>query len=145
MRGKIEITHAYFVLFFLFPPLCQSTHGCIPTTQPICEYYFKRSSQQMDIFCNLVSNLPLRSSSNMLPFSHFIFPLTDPEQWGGQCDTGRRQSPIDLTYQAAVKGDFSPFLFSNYMNPIRNAQLTNTGHSSKLSEFFSPHNTRNNA
>ncbi|KXJ83123.1 hypothetical protein RP20_CCG008959, partial [Aedes albopictus] len=55
-----------------------------------------------------------------------------PEHWGGQCETGRRQSPIDLTYQAAVKGDFSPFLFSNYMNPIRNAQLTNTGHSVQI-------------
>lgn len=57
-----------------------------------------------------------------------LFP-TDPEHWGGQCDTGRRQSPIDLTHKAAVRGDFSPFLFSNYMNPIRNAQLANTGHS----------------
>lgn len=55
--------------------------------------------------------------------------MKDTEHWGGQCDTGRRQSPIDLTYKAAVKGDFSPFLFNNYMNPIRNAQLTNTGHS----------------
>lgn len=58
--------------------------------------------------------------------------INDPEQWGGQCDTGRRQSPIDLTFQAAVKGDFSPFLFSNYMSPIRNAQLTNTGHSVQI-------------
>ncbi|XP_029733906.2 carbonic anhydrase 1-like [Aedes albopictus] len=58
--------------------------------------------------------------------------INEPEHWGGQCETGRRQSPIDLTYQAAVKGDFSPFLFSNYMNPIRNAQLTNTGHSVQI-------------
>nr|AAL72625.1 carbonic anhydrase [Aedes aegypti] len=58
--------------------------------------------------------------------------INEPERWGGQCETGRRQSPIDLTYQAAVKGDFAPFLFSNYMNPIRNAQLTNTGHSIQI-------------
>ncbi|KAL9694619.1 hypothetical protein quinque_013904 [Culex quinquefasciatus] len=56
----------------------------------------------------------------------------NPEHWGGQCDTGRRQSPIDLTHKAAVRGDFSPFLFSNYMNPIRNAQLANTGHSVQI-------------
>ncbi|XP_058444995.1 carbonic anhydrase 1-like [Malaya genurostris] len=58
--------------------------------------------------------------------------INEPEHWGGQCDTGRRQSPIDLTYKAAVKGDFSPFLFSNYMNPVRNAKLTNTGHSVQI-------------
>uniref|UniRef100_A0A1Q3FHQ9 Carbonic anhydrase n=2 Tax=Culex tarsalis TaxID=7177 RepID=A0A1Q3FHQ9_CULTA len=58
--------------------------------------------------------------------------IKDPEHWGGQCDTGRRQSPIDLTHRAAVRGDFSPFLFSNYMNPIRNAQLANTGHSVQI-------------
>lgn len=58
--------------------------------------------------------------------------VKETEHWGGECDTGRRQSPIDLTYQAAVKGDFTPFLFSNYMNPIRNARLTNTGHSIQI-------------
>ncbi|XP_058834208.1 putative carbonic anhydrase 3 isoform X2 [Topomyia yanbarensis] len=56
----------------------------------------------------------------------------EQEHWGGQCDTGRRQSPIDLAYKAAVKGDFSPFLFSNYMNPVRNAKLANTGHSIQI-------------
>lgn len=58
--------------------------------------------------------------------------INDQEHWGGQCDTGRRQSPIDLTYKAAVKGDYPPFLFSNYMNPIRNAKLTNSGHSVQI-------------
>lgn len=58
--------------------------------------------------------------------------INEHEHWGGQCDSGRRQSPIDLTYKAAVKGDFSPFLFSNYMSPIRNAILTNTGHSVQI-------------
>ncbi|XP_055617826.1 putative carbonic anhydrase 3 [Toxorhynchites rutilus septentrionalis] len=58
--------------------------------------------------------------------------VNETERWGGQCDTGRRQSPIDLTYQAAVKGEFSPFLFNNYMSPIRNAKLTNTGHSVQI-------------
>ncbi|KFB37844.1 AGAP004895-PA-like protein [Anopheles sinensis] len=54
---------------------------------------------------------------------------TQPETWGGQCDNGRRQSPIDLTQAAAVRGEFAPFQFNNYKLPIKQAQLVNTGHS----------------
>uniref|UniRef100_A0AAG5DUH3 Carbonic anhydrase n=1 Tax=Anopheles atroparvus TaxID=41427 RepID=A0AAG5DUH3_ANOAO len=55
--------------------------------------------------------------------------ISEPETWGGQCDNGRRQSPIDLTQAAAVRGEFAPFQFNNYKLPIRQAQLVNTGHS----------------
>lgn len=35
-------------------------------------------------------------------FSDFL----ENENWGGECDTGRRQSPIDLDHDASVKGRF---------------------------------------
>uniref|UniRef100_A0A182MTP2 Carbonic anhydrase n=1 Tax=Anopheles culicifacies TaxID=139723 RepID=A0A182MTP2_9DIPT len=56
----------------------------------------------------------------------------EPESWGGQCDNGRRQSPIDLAQAAAVRGEFAPFFFSNYKLPIKQAKLTNTGHSVQI-------------
>ncbi|XP_049300265.1 carbonic anhydrase isoform X2 [Anopheles funestus] len=59
--------------------------------------------------------------------------MSEPESWGGQCDNGRRQSPIDLAQAAAVRGEFAPFFFSNYKLPIRQAQLANTGHSLQIS------------
>lgn len=51
-----------------------------------------------------------------------------PEHWGGSCDTGRRQSPIDVNYKAAVKGAYPEFVFVNYDQPLRNASLVNNGH-----------------
>ncbi|XP_050077518.1 carbonic anhydrase-like [Anopheles maculipalpis] len=59
--------------------------------------------------------------------------MSEPENWGGQCDNGRRQSPIDLTQTAAVRGEFAPLFFSNYKLPIKQAQLVNTGHSVQIS------------
>ncbi|ETN63333.1 carbonic anhydrase [Anopheles darlingi] len=55
--------------------------------------------------------------------------INEPEAWGGQCDSGRRQSPIALSRAAAVRGEFGPLIFNNYKLPIRQALLTNTGHS----------------
>lgn len=51
-----------------------------------------------------------------------------PEHWGGNCDTGRRQSPIDLNMKAAVKGAYPPFVFDNYDQQMNNASLVNNGH-----------------
>lgn len=51
-----------------------------------------------------------------------------PENWGGSCDTGRRQSPIDVNHKAAVKGAYPEFVFVNYDQPMRNASLVNNGH-----------------
>lgn len=51
-----------------------------------------------------------------------------PENWGGSCDTGHRQSPIDVNYKAAVKGAYPEFVFVNYDQPMRNASLVNNGH-----------------
>jgi carbonic anhydrase len=51
--------------------------------------------------------------------------------WGGECDEGKRQSPIDLNYDVAVKGKLQPFTFVNYAQPIERAIITNTGYSSE--------------
>ncbi|XP_001659934.2 carbonic anhydrase [Aedes aegypti] len=64
---------------------------------------------------------------------HYPKPKPDgtvgnPEHWGGSCDTGRRQSPIDLNMKAAVKGAYPQFVFDNYDQVMRNASLVNNGH-----------------
>ncbi|XP_055586522.1 carbonic anhydrase [Uranotaenia lowii] len=98
---------------------------------------FKSWQNSFAIFGTTAAILLLTGSTVWADEWHYPTPesngvINEPEHWGGQCDNGRRQSPIDLTYRAAVRGDFSPFLFSNYMNPIRNARLTNTGHSVQI-------------
>lgn len=57
-----------------------------------------------------------------------------PEHWGGSCDTGRRQSPIDVNYKAAVKGAYPKFEFDNYNQPMQNASLVNNGHTSEFED-----------
>lgn len=64
-----------------------------------------------------------------------LFPIVyvaEPEQWGGQCDTGHRQSPIDLAYGASVQGSFEDFQFHDYQQPILDAKVTNNGHSGEF-------------
>lgn len=55
------------------------------------------------------------------------------EHWGERCDEGRRQSPVDLATEASVHGIFPSFTFADYDEPIKDAAVVNTGHSSKLS------------
>lgn len=64
------------------------------------------------------------------------FFFLENENWGGECDTGRRQSPIDLNHDASVKGHFSELMFAGYEEPIENAAVTNTGHSSKCNWVY---------
>lgn len=59
--------------------------------------------------------------------------FAEPENWGGQCDSGLRQSPIDLAFGASVRGTFDDFVFHDYDQPIKDAKVTNNGHSG---EFF---------
>ncbi|XP_062548362.1 putative carbonic anhydrase 3 [Armigeres subalbatus] len=54
--------------------------------------------------------------------------VEEPENWGGTCDTGRRQSPIDLSHDAAVKGVYPLFVFDDYDQSMTNASLVNNGH-----------------
>ncbi|XP_058811546.1 putative carbonic anhydrase 3 [Topomyia yanbarensis] len=58
--------------------------------------------------------------------------IGEPENWGGNCDFGRRQSPIDITYKAAVKGTYPELIFQNYDKPLVNASLVNTGHTIQI-------------
>lgn len=51
------------------------------------------------------------------------------DNWGGACDEGLRQSPIDLSYAASVRGYFPEFDFSEYDDIVPNANVTNNGHS----------------
>lgn len=66
---------------------------------------------------------PDRNSTNEFP------------QWGGICDTGSLQSPIDLSVAGALKGYFPDFKFHNYEETITSHSLLNNGHTIKLSNF----------
>uniref|UniRef100_U5EY71 Carbonic anhydrase n=1 Tax=Corethrella appendiculata TaxID=1370023 RepID=U5EY71_9DIPT len=88
------------------------------------------------IFCAIILTVTL---STVLADEHWHYPtpgsngvIDEAEHWGGKCDTGKRQSPVDLTYEASVKGAYAPFSFRNYVNPIRKAKITNTGHSIQI-------------
>lgn len=61
-----------------------------------------------------------------------FFPIAGVENWGGQCDTGRRQSPIDLAFGASVRGTYDDFVFHDYDQAIKDAKVTNNGHSSEF-------------
>lgn len=57
-----------------------------------------------------------------------MFP--EDENWGGICEAGKRQSPVDLNYDATVKGQFLPFIFEGYDKlDKQNFTITNNGHS----------------
>ncbi|XP_055852004.1 carbonic anhydrase 2 [Episyrphus balteatus] len=66
---------------------------------------------------------PDRNATNVFP------------QWGGLCDTGNRQSPIDLSLSGALKGNFPDFEFHNYDKTLTSPSLLNNGHTVKLSNF----------
>lgn len=59
------------------------------------------------------------------------FVIAGHENWGGKCDQGLRQSPVDLTEDASVLGQYPALMFGNYSEPIQNASVRNTGHSSR--------------
>lgn len=61
-----------------------------------------------------------------------LFTIADNEEWGGMCAAGKRQSPVDLAHEAAIKGEFPGFIFQNYDEPMKNPEIINNGHSSKF-------------
>jgi len=54
------------------------------------------------------------------------------EDWGEECNNGARQSPIDLTRLAAVKGYYPRFTFEDYDDEVENCSVTNNGHSIQI-------------
>lgn len=61
----------------------------------------------------------------------FLFFLTDSEDWGGMCAAGKRQSPVDLAHDAAIKGEYPGLIFQNFDSAMKSPQIVNNGHSSK--------------
>lgn len=59
-----------------------------------------------------------------------VFP-----QWGGLCDYGSHQSPIDLSISGALKANFPEFEFQDYDKSLSSPLLLNNGHTVKLSNF----------
>jgi carbonic anhydrase len=86
-----------------------------------------------------IINERLASISRYRIIFFFLLFFTEDENWGGDCDTGDKQSPVDLAFDASVRGHFPAFMFENYDEPIDKATVTNNGHSSELRiEFERP-------
>ncbi|EDV42191.2 uncharacterized protein Dana_GF17859 [Drosophila ananassae] len=56
-------------------------------------------------------------------------------KWGGLCDSGTRQSPININAITSLKGEFDPLKLKNYDDPQSDLQMVNNGHSIQLSGF----------
>lgn len=65
-----------------------------------------------------------------------FFLNIDNEDWGGMCAAGKRQSPVDLNHDAAIKGQYPGFIFQNYDKAVDSPQIINNGHSSKFQLFI---------
>lgn len=50
------------------------------------------------------------------------------EYWSGECQTGQKQSPINLEYANAILDDYVSFKLTDYYT-VYNATITNNGHS----------------
>ncbi|XP_055687796.1 carbonic anhydrase 1-like [Lutzomyia longipalpis] len=81
----------------------------------------------------------LTTVTNLCFASHWGYPtprpngeVIGPENWGGACDTGQKQSPVDLSFKASVRGEFPELLFEDYDEPIVDAKVLNTGHSIQI-------------
>lgn len=64
--------------------------------------------------------------------------LSDDEDWGGICASGKRQSPVDLAVDASIRGEFNSFIFHNYDAPMKNPNVINNGHSIQISTVPGP-------
>lgn len=58
--------------------------------------------------------------------------LIGDENWGGKCEKGRRQSPVDLAVDASIVGQYPSLMLGNYTEIIENAAVINTGHSGRI-------------
>jgi carbonic anhydrase len=53
-----------------------------------------------------------------------------PSDWPGMCQSGTRQSPIDLDPERSVPGHFTPLVLLNYDRELA-GNITNNGHTGK--------------
>lgn len=73
----------------------------------------------------------IASNNFVLMIQFFLFCPLDNEDWGGMCAAGKRQSPVDLAHEAAIKGEYPGFIFQSYDAPMKSPIVVNNGHSSK--------------
>lgn len=63
--------------------------------------------------------------------SKFLNISTGPDNWPGMCTTGKKQSPIDIVTEDAVRFDLGALKFDRYDFAF-SGMIINTGHSGKL-------------
>ncbi|XP_011211644.2 putative carbonic anhydrase 3 isoform X1 [Bactrocera dorsalis] len=71
--------------------------------------------------------------------SHWSYPDRDLDEvfpsWGGICDTGTLQSPIDLSITKSLKGVFDELKLDNFEDKQSGVTVVNNGHSIQLANF----------
>ncbi|XP_053946404.1 carbonic anhydrase isoform X2 [Anastrepha ludens] len=55
--------------------------------------------------------------------------------WGGICDTGTRQSPIDLSVSMSLRGVFDELEFDRFNDKQNGVTIVNNGHTIQLGNF----------
>ncbi|XP_022234185.2 putative carbonic anhydrase 3 [Drosophila obscura] len=55
--------------------------------------------------------------------------------WGGLCDSGKRQSPINLEAKWSLRGKFDELKFHSYDTHQKNLEMVNNGHSIQIDDF----------
>jgi len=62
--------------------------------------------------------------------------MNGPDKWGGSCNTGTSQSPINILTKNATEVKEKQFIFNGYDVTPKTAELTNNGHAAKITLEF---------
>ncbi|XP_068152846.1 carbonic anhydrase [Drosophila tropicalis] len=88
------------------------------------------------IFVTLACCLLALTSANEWGYPDLDSNPNEPfPKWGGLCDTGKKQSPINLNRKGSLKGIFEELKFENYDEHQSALQMVNNGHSIQMSGF----------